>query len=99
MKRTGFESKLSEPRAYTVWAPLNGSYDAAAYQQLSDSLLLQQFVKNHVAEYTHVATGSIDERIHTLNDKSFSFTGNGTYTPILSAISPWPSPTSLAATA
>ena len=80
VKRTGFESKLSEPRAYTVWAPLNGSYDAAAYQQLSDSLLLQQFVKNHVAEYTHVATGSIDERIHTLNAKSFTFTGNGTYT-------------------
>ena len=42
--------------------------------------LLAQFVKSHVAEYGHAASGKIDERIHTLNEKSFTFEGDGSYT-------------------
>lgn len=81
LQRTGFQNELSNTRSYTVWAPVNGTFDVAAYQQLSDSLLLQQFVKSHVAEYSHVASGDLGEqRIHTLNEKSFAFSGNGSYT-------------------
>ncbi len=79
VKRTKFEMELDKTRSYTVWAPLNGTFDMAAYQQLNDSTLLAQFVKSHVAEYTHIASGEIDERIHTLNEKSFPFIGNGNY--------------------
>ena len=80
VKRTGFDAELKNTRAYTVWAPVNGSFNRAEYDQLSDSLLLAQFVKGHVAEYTHVASGKVEERIHTLNKKSFDFVGDGAYT-------------------
>ena len=80
LKRTGFDAELSKSRTYTVWAPLDGTYDASQYEQLSDSLLLQRMVKNHVAEYSHVATGALEERIRVLNDKTYDFVGNGTYT-------------------
>lgn len=79
VKRTGFDATLSQLNAYTVWAPVNGKFNATDYQSLSDSMLLAQFVKNHVAKFSWVATGEINERVHMLNGKSYSFTGNGTY--------------------
>ena len=80
VKRTGFDTELANSRAYTVWAPLDGTYPLATYQALDDSTLLQQFVKGHVAQYGHVASGQVSERVHMLNAKSFAFEGNGTYT-------------------
>jgi len=80
VKRTGFDADLSESRAYTVWAPLDGTYDADVFKAMNDSVLLRQFVLNHIAEYVHGANGQIDERIHTLNEKSYTFEGNGSYT-------------------
>ena len=80
VKRTGFDTELSNTRAYTVWAPLDGTYDLASFQALDDSTLLQQFVKGHVAQYGHVASGQVSERVHMLNEKSFTFEGNGAYT-------------------
>jgi uncharacterized surface protein with fasciclin (FAS1) repeats len=80
VKRAGFDAQLNAPNSYTVWAPVNGSFSLADYQQMSDSLLLAQYVKSHVAENSHAATGKVDERVHTLNKKSFSFLGDGSYT-------------------
>lgn len=80
VSRTGFNANLMESRAFTVWAPVDGSYNAEEFRALSDSLLLQQFVKNHVAEYTFGANGLVDKRVHTINKKSYSFVGNGSYT-------------------
>lgn len=80
VKRTGFNAELTNTRTYTVWAPLNGTFSVADYQSLSDSALLQQFVKGHIAQYGHIASGQLSERIHMLNNKSFDFEGNGTYT-------------------
>jgi uncharacterized surface protein with fasciclin (FAS1) repeats len=80
VKRSGFDKELDNTRTYTVWAPVNGTFNTADYQGLSDSLLLQRFVKSHVAEYGHAASGMVEERVHTLNEKSFTFEGNGTYT-------------------
>ena len=79
VKRTGYDTKLSEARAFTVWAPVDGTYDAAAFRAMSDSMLLQQFVLNHIAEYAFGANGKVEERIHTLNDKSYMFVGDGSY--------------------
>ncbi len=82
VRRTGFDSVLSTPRSLTVWAPLNGTFSLAELQNLSDNDLLTQFVKNHIAEYSHAASGAISERVHTLNDKSYTFelSPNGGYT-------------------
>lgn len=79
VKRTGFDATLSQLNAYTVWAPVNGKFNVADYQSLSDSMLLAQFVKNHVAKFSWVATGEVNERVRLLNGKSYSFAGNGTY--------------------
>jgi len=81
VERTGFHQQLSQPKAYTIWAPRNGSFTVSDYSSLSDSLLLAQFVKNHIAEYTYRASGNVDKtNIHMLNNKSYVFNGNGTYT-------------------
>lgn len=80
VKRTGFDSYLNTPRSLTVWAPVNGSFDRSVYDGMSDEDVLTQFVKGHVAEYGHLATGKIEERVRMLNDKSFNFLGEGSYT-------------------
>ena len=80
LRQAGYIDELNSPRALTVWAPVNGTFSMADYQNMASADLLQQFVKSHVAEYTHAATGLVDERVHTLNRKSFVFAGNGSYT-------------------
>jgi len=80
IKKVGFDDELNSATFYTVWAPLNGTYDAASLLASDDETVLKQFVKNHIASYNYPATGTIDERIHTLNLKSYDFTGSGAYT-------------------
>lgn len=81
VERTGFNQHLSQPNAYTIWAPKNGSFSVSDYASLSDSMLLAQFVKNHIAEFTYRVSGDIDKmRVHTLNNKSYVLSGNGLYT-------------------
>lgn len=76
IEKSGMKNNLDVARSYTVWAPVNGSFDVDSV--LSDSgKVLQQFVYNHVAEYVHQAQGTDSTRIHTLNNKSYTFKGNG----------------------
>ncbi len=75
----GFDDELNTSHYYTVWAPVDGTYDAAALKQLGSKALLQQFVMNHVADFGHNASGTLDERVHMLNGKSYDFTGTGEY--------------------
>ena len=80
IQKSGFDKALSQTQYYTVWAPLNGTFDVASLQQLDNNALLQQFVYNHVAAYGHNASGALNERVHMLNGKSYDFTGAGSYT-------------------
>ena len=80
VKKTGFDSELNNTRYFTVWAPMDGTFNQSELATLTDSALLVQFIKSHVAEYGHPATGLLNERIHTLNEKSFTFAGSGSYT-------------------
>lgn len=80
VKKAGYDDELSAAHYYTVWAPLNGTYDAASLMSEDSAMVLQRFVKCHIAEYNHNVSGPVDERIHTLNQKSFSFMGDGQYT-------------------
>ena len=74
---SGFADDLDATQYYTVWAPLNGTYDRSQYEALNDKDLLKQFVKNHIASYAHHATGQLEEanRVLMLNEKSYAFTG------------------------
>ena len=80
LRKSGFDAELNTPRSLTIWAPQNGTFSVSDYSAMSKEDLLNQFVKGHVAKYSHVATGEVDERVHMLNDKSFLFQGNGSYT-------------------
>ena len=77
IKYVGFDDELQQSHFYTVWAPLNGTYDAQSLLNQDKETVLYRFVKSHIAEYNHNVSGGVDERIHALNDKSFSFIGSG----------------------
>lgn len=80
VKKAGFDDELGQPHFYTVWAPVNGTYDASSLMSADSATVLYQFVKSHIAEYNHGISGPVDERIHALNRKSFAFEGDGQYT-------------------
>lgn len=80
VKKAGFDAALSQSHFYTVWAPANGTFDAQALMAEDSTKLLKEFVKNHIADYNHVISGAIDERIKVLNEKSYGFVGDGAYT-------------------
>ena len=75
IQKVGFDDELKAAHYYTVWAPLNGTYDVQALLKENDKDVLYQFVKNHIAEYNHPASGIFSERIRTLNLKSHIFAG------------------------
>jgi uncharacterized surface protein with fasciclin (FAS1) repeats len=79
VQKAGFADELNQTHCYTVWAPLNGTYDVAALQRLDNDALLRQFVKNHIADYSHQATGALNERVLMLNEKSYNFVGMASY--------------------
>ena len=79
VKKAGFDADLSANNYYTVWAPLNNTFDPAPFQTMSKSALMQRFVKNHIASYGHQASGKIEERVLMLNEKSYNFTGSSSY--------------------
>ena len=80
LKRAGYDKVLNTTQVYTVWAPLNGTYDYAELAATDSATLLREFVKNHVTRYNYPASGSIKENIYLLNNKLQSFAGDNTYT-------------------
>ena len=80
LQKAGFDDELNQTQYYTVWAPLNGTFNAAEFQSLNNSALMRQFVQNHIASYAHSASGKISQRILMLNEKSYNFEGASAYT-------------------
>lgn len=80
LRKAGYDKMLSQPTFYTVFAPLNGTFDATALQQEDSATLRSHFAENHIALYNHQVSCSIDERVKTLNEKSYELKGNGSYT-------------------
>lgn len=80
IQKAGYDDELNQTQYYTVWAPLNGTFDARRFQSMDNSALVRQFVQNHIASFAHSASGKIDERILMLNEKSYTFTGASPYT-------------------
>ncbi len=77
LEKAGFADELKGSRYYTVFAPLNGTFDKNAYDLLDKGALLKQFVYNHVADYNHSISGSVENRVYTLNRKIYDFKGSG----------------------
>lgn len=80
LKKAGMDSYLSQPTFYTIFAPLNGTFDASSLMQQDSATLRSHFAENHIANYNHQVIGTMDERIKALNEKSYVLRGSGDYT-------------------
>lgn len=74
VKKSGYDKELSSSRFYTVWAPLNGMIDSK-WATLDSATLRFQFIENHIADYNHYISAPVNERIRTINEKSYTFAG------------------------
>lgn len=76
--KAGFDKELSASHTYTVWAPVNGSFDYDKYINRMDSDSVRyKFIENHIANYNYAMTGEgRNERVHTLNEKSYLLATN-----------------------
>lgn len=80
LKKAGYDAVLNTSQSFTVWAPLNGTFDYDALTTVGNDKLLKEFVQNHIARNNIPASGSISERIYMLNKKVHNFEGAGSYT-------------------
>lgn len=74
VKKSGYDKELSSSRFYTVWAPINGMIDSK-WATLDSATLRFQFIENHIADYNHYISAPVNERIRTVNEKSYTFAG------------------------
>lgn len=75
LSKTGFDEQLGGSQTYTVWAPVNDSFDYDALMATHNDRVLRQFVQNHVARNNYPATGVMDQKIFMLNEKMMFFQG------------------------
>lgn len=72
--KAGNTSKFNTPQYYTVWAPLDGTYDAKSILAKDSASIVREFLGHHMASYSHLVSGDVNERIVSLNDKHHKFT-------------------------
>lgn len=73
LNKVNMAEQLNASRFYTVWAPVNGSFNVDSVLQCSDDAIKLQFVNHHIAEYNHLAKANLDEKVTTLDKKSQPF--------------------------
>ncbi len=78
LTKAGYNENLSASQTYTVWAPVDGSFDYDALSAVGNERLLKQFIQNHVARNNYPATGTINQNIYMLNEKLMNFSGADT---------------------
>ena len=78
-KKTGYDKVLQSSQTFTVWAPLNGTFDFETLNNSDVTDLTNEFMRNHVARFSYPASGPVNERVFMLNEKMNIFQGNGTY--------------------
>lgn len=77
LEKNEYDDILSASQTYTVWAPSN---TALASLDVADSLIVKEFIKNHIARFSETASGSLDDDITMLNTKVVNFSeSNGDY--------------------
>ena len=79
LKKTGFDENLSASQTYTVWAPVDGTFDYDVLANYSSERVLKEFVENHIARNNYPVSGQVDQRIYMLNEKKMSFNGSSDY--------------------
>ena len=67
---SGYDSILSKPQTFTVWAP---SDEALAGLDASDPVLDMEVVKNHITRFSYTTSGVVNDTILMLNSKLIPF--------------------------
>lgn len=75
---------LNADQTLTVWAPVNGTFNADSMLALcqtawGDSVIGQHFVKNHIAHNLYNMNGQTNESVKMLNDKFLTLTPRSVY--------------------
>lgn len=77
LKKVDYDAVLNASQTYTVWAPVNGSFDYETLNAFSDERLRREFIENHIARSNYPASGVLDNLpIYTLNEKLAHFNGD-----------------------
>lgn len=78
LERLGYDEVLDASRTYTVWAPVNGSFDTDSLAKVSDEKVEKEFLQNMIANYAHRETDPNDTVIYMLNEKLLRFSNKST---------------------
>ena len=78
LRKVGYDKVLNESHTYTVWAPVNGSFNKDSLLSLTDEKITKEFVNNMIADYSHLETDVNDTTIYMLNEKLQKFSGKNT---------------------
>ena len=79
-----FAQLVAADQALTVWAPLNGSFNADSLlevckTQKGDSIVAKHFVMNHIAHNLYNMNAQTNENVRMLNDKFLRLTPKALY--------------------
>lgn len=74
IKKANYGSTLSASQCFTLWAPIDGTYDANAILAMDSATIVDRFINMHMTQYSHPVSGNVDERVITINSKHHSFT-------------------------
>lgn len=78
LEKTGYDKVLSSSQSFTIWAPKNDAtgFNYTALTVLDDSILINDFVKNHISRANTLLSGlKSQERVYMLNQKKMLLDG------------------------
>lgn len=84
IKAYGYDRELNSDNVYTVWAPVDGSFNVSDYVDANGKMyvdsaeVVKQFIKNHVARYA-ISYNNEDLPISLINEKRSSMTADGKF--------------------
>ena len=83
LQAVGYDAVLNAPTTYTVWAPVNGTFNKDSLMSLAQDAatkknVLEQFVYDHVANYSHLESNPNDTVVYMLSKKLIRFSGKNT---------------------
>ena len=85
LQTVGYDAVLNAPTTYTVWAPVNGTFNKDSVMVLAQNTatkkkVVEQFVFDHVANYSHFESNPNDTVVYMLSKKLIHFSGKNTGT-------------------
>jgi len=74
LKKAGYDKVLSQSQMFTVWAPVDSTLTDF---NMDSTLLVKEFICNHISRFTYSASGTLDVKVSVLNTKVLSFKSVG----------------------